>query len=181
MPGLLGGVSVYALPSSRGPNIDGTFVCNKFLYKVLSLVYRLTGKFVPICLNRGCLSVGSLPFMPILITPIFKRTFPFLRGRGNNGTVATSFKILLNLFPRLRPTICLTFFFVFFSIMMVVGPRSLESVLAFNFFTFGILLAVGVTSVRVNYFVVTKVIVCERLVGRGGKPMGVDVLRRQWL
>ena len=82
------------------------------------------------------LDVHSLLFIPVLIAPVFGHAFPFFQKEKGGKAITASFGVLLGLFPEMRPAVYLAFFFIFFSLIVVVSPHSFRSVVTFGLFAF---------------------------------------------
>ena len=59
--------------------------------------------------------------------------FLFYKNKKGGKAIAVSFGVLLGLFPELHPAVYLAFFFIFFSVVVIINPHSLRSILTFGF------------------------------------------------
>ena len=87
-----------------------------FLCGILSLICELAKGFIPVYLGQKYLDINSLPFVPVLVAPVFGHAFPFLQKEKGGKAITASFGVLLGLFPELHPAVYLAFFFIFFSV-----------------------------------------------------------------
>lgn len=104
-----------------------------FLCGILSLICELAKGFIPVYIGQKCLDINSLLFVPVLVAPVFGHAFPFLQKQKGGKAITASFGVLLGLFPELHPAVYLAFFFIFFSVVVIINPHSLRSILTFGF------------------------------------------------
>ena len=142
IPKLLKNIDICTLPDDHNPGVSNAFMYGGFLCGILSLICELAKGFIPVYLGQKYLDINSLPFVPVLVAPVFGHAFPFLQKEKGGKAITASFGVLLGLFPELHPAVYLAFFFIFFSVVVIINPHSLRSILTFGFFAFNVLLTI---------------------------------------
>ena len=135
-PKIIRHIDIRELPADHNPGVANAFMYGGFFCGLLSLILELAKGFVPVFLGQRFLDTHSLLFIPVLIAPVFGHAFPFFRKEKGGKAITASFGVLLGLFPEMRPAVYLAFFFIFFSLIVVVSPHSFRSVVTFGLFAF---------------------------------------------
>ena len=97
--------------------------------------------------------MGSWIFALILLAPVAGHAWPFLQPAKGGKAISVSFGVLLGLLPDLRPALLLAAFYLTFSLILIIQPHSLRSIVSFSGF--------AVPSVRLGSLLVSLV-VCFR-------------------
>ena len=178
----------YWTPKSYGTLISGNFPQTtirrcKCLYVrrifcgLLSLILELAKGFVPVFLGQRFLDTHSLLFIPVLIAPVFGHAFPFFRKEKGGKAITASFGVLLGLFPEMRPAVYLAFFFIFFSLIVVVSPHSFRSVVTFGLFALCVLFTVKVPSIQIGSFLIAAVVIYRHFIKYLGEPLHIQLFK----
>ena len=124
-PKIIRHIDIRELPADHNPGVANAFMYGGFFCGLLSLILELAKGFVPVFLGQRFLDTHSLLFIPVLIAPVFGHAFPFFRKEKGGKAITASFGVLLGLFPEMRPAVYLAFFFIFFSLIVVVACKDL--------------------------------------------------------
>ena len=151
-PKIIRHIDIRELPADHNPGVANAFMYGGFFCGLLSLILELAKGFVPVFLGQRFLDTHSLLFIPVLIAPVFGHAFPFFRKEKGGKAITASFGVLLGLFPEMRPAVYLAFFFIFFSLIVVVSPHSFRSVVTFGLFALCVLFTVKVPSIQIGSF-----------------------------
>ena len=138
-PKIIRHIDIRELPADHNPGVANAFMYGGFFCGLLSLILELAKGFVPVFLGQRFLDTHSLLFIPVLIAPVFGHAFPFFRKEKGGKAITASFGVLLGLFPEMHPAVYLAFFFIFFSLIVVVSPHSFRSVVTFGLFALCVL------------------------------------------
>ena len=149
-PKIIRHIDIRELPADHNPGVANAFMYGGFFCGLLSLILELAKGFVPVFLGQRFLDTHSLLFIPVLIAPEFGHAFPFFRKEKGGKAITASFGVLLGLFPEMRPAVYLAFFFIFFSLIVVVSPHSFRSVVTFGLFALCVLFTVKVPSIQIG-------------------------------
>ncbi len=171
IPKLLKNIDICTLPDDHNPGVSNAFMYGGFLCGILSLICELAKGFIPVYLGQKCLDISSLLFVPVLVAPVFGHAFPFYKNKKGGKAITASFGVLLGLFPELHPAVYLAFFFIFFSVVVIVNPHSLRSILTFGFFAFNVFLTIKTASIQIGCFIIAGIVIYRHLIrhNRTGK------------
>ena len=161
-PKIIRHIDIRELPADHNPG-----VANAFMY----------GGFVPVFLGQRFLDTHSLLFIPVLIAPVFGHAFPFFRKEKGGKAITASFGVLLGLFPEMRPAVYLAFFFIFFSLIVVVSPHSFRSVVTFGLFALCVLFTVKVPSIQIGSFLIAAVVIYRHFIKYLGEPLHIQLFK----
>ena len=163
-PKIIRHIDIRELPADHNPGVANAFMYGGFFCGLLSLILELAKGFVPVFLGQRFLDTHSLLFIPVLIAPVFGHAFPFFRKEKGGKAITASFGVLLGLFPEMRPAVYLAFFFIFFSLIVVVSPHSFRSVVTFGLFALCVLFTVKVPSIQIGSFLIAAVVIYRHFI-----------------
>ena len=86
---------------------------------------------------------------------------PFLQPAKGGKAISVSFGVLLGLLPDLRPALLLAAFYLTFSLILIIQPHSLRSIVSFSGFAVAAQISRFLPSVRLGSLLVSLV-VCFR-------------------
>ena len=112
-----------------------------------------------------------------LIAPVFGHAFPFFQKEKGGKAITASFGVLLGLFPEMRPAVYLAFFFIFFSLIVVVSPHSFRSVVTFGLFAFCVLFTVKVPSIQIGGILITAIVIYRHFIKYLGEPLHIRLFK----
>ena len=164
IPKLLKNIDICTLPDDHNPGVSNAFMYGGFLCGILSLICELAKGFIPVYLGQKYLDINSLPFVPVLVAPVFGHA---------------SFGVLLGLFPELHPAVYLAFFFIFFSVVVIINPHSLRSILTFGFFAFNVLLTIKTASIQIGCFIIAVIVIYRHLIKHNNGPVRISILHQR--
>ena len=102
-----------------------------------------------------------LDFRLILLAPVAGHAWPFLQPAKGGKAISVSFGVLLGLLPYLRPALLLAAFYLTFSLILIIQPHSLRSIVSFSGFAVAAQISRFLPSVRLGSLLVSLV-VCFR-------------------
>ena len=119
--------------------------------------------FLPVFLaaHSSAVSMGSWIFALILLAPVAGHAWPFLQPAKGGKAISVSFGVLLGLLPDLRPALLLAAFYLTFSLILIIQPHNLRSIVSFSGFAVAAQISRFLPSVRLGSLLVSLV-VCFR-------------------
>lgn len=119
--------------------------------------------FLPVFLasHSSAVSMDSLLFALILLAPVAGHAWPFLQPSKGGKAISVSFGVLLGLLPDLRPSLFLAAFYLTFSLILIIQPHNLRSIVSFSGFAIAAQVSRFLPSVRLGSLLVSLV-VCFR-------------------
>ena len=177
VPKTLKHIDIRVIPADHNPGVANAFMYGGFWCGILTLLLELAKGFVPVYLGQRFLDVHSLLFTPVLIAPVLGHAFPFLQKEKGGKAITASFGALLGLFPELRPAVYLAFFFIFFSLIIVVSPHSFRSVMTFVTFALCVFFTIHVPSIQIGSFVIAAIVIYRHFIRYQGEPLRIRLFR----
>lgn len=177
VPKILKHVDIRELPEDHNPGVANAFMYGGFFCGLLSLILELAKGFVPVFLGQHFLDIHSLLFVPVLVAPMFGHAFPFLRKEKGGKAITASFGVLLGLFPEMRPAVYLAFFFIFFSLVVVISPHSFRSVVTFGLFALCVLFTVKIPAVKLGCVTISGIVIYRHFIKYQGEALTVNLFK----
>jgi glycerol-3-phosphate acyltransferase PlsY len=126
---------------------------------ILCLACDIFKGALPVSLAVKVLGIDSPWLALILAAPVIGHAFPFYRhGRGGKG-IAVSFGVLIGLWPVWMPLWSLVFFYLLFTLILVVSPHAARSILTFGLWAGAMALWAPLRSVRVAALVIGSAVI----------------------
>ena len=147
-PKIIRHIDIRELPADHNPGVANAFMYGGFFCGLLSLILELAKGFVP-----------------------------FFRKEKGGKAITASFGVLLGLFPEMRPAVYLAFFFIFFSLIVVVSPHSFRSVVTFGLFALCVLFTVKVPSIQIGSFLIAAVVIYRHFIKYLGEPLHIQLFK----
>ena len=73
----------------------------------------------------------------------------------------------------------LAFFFIFFSVVVIINPHSLRSILTFGFFAFNVLLTIKTASIQIGCFIIAGIVIYRHLIKHNNGPVRISILHQR--
>lgn len=146
LPRLLKRVDVVAVSMDHNPGTANAIKYAGIPVGLLCLLMDMLKGFAPVYLARASIGDGALTMPLIMAAPVLGHAiaplYPFAGGKA----IATAFGVLIGLLPYSRAVWALIFWYLFFSLVVVVHPNERRSV--YTFLLFAVCSAVGVLFTR---------------------------------
>lgn len=171
IPYLMRGIDIRSLPSDHNPGVANAYTYGGFLSGTLALLFELAKGFFPVFLSRQFLSTDTVLFAPVMIAPVFGHACPYLNKEKGGKAITVSFGVVLGLFPEIRPLLYLIFFFLFFSLVLVISPHSFRTILTFSLFACTVFFRVPTASIRLGCFGIAAIVIIKHLIKYEGEQL----------
>lgn len=123
--------------------------------------------FVPVFLAVHRLDPMALLFAAVLAAPVLGHAFPLFSGfRGGGKSIAVSFGVLLGLVPLWTPALLLAFYYLLFSLVLVIDPHLFRSVAAFALFAVTVMLRLKMPSLSLGCGLIAGIVIQRHLACR---------------
>ncbi len=138
-------------------------LCGSFCGIIVIIMEILKG-IVPIYLARKFVSDSSLLFSLVMLAPVIGHAFPLFMGFKRGGKcIAVSFGVLLGLFPYITSGLILAFWFIFFSLIIIVNPHSLRCAFTYIAWIITILFVIKSISIIIGCIAIGTVVILRHL------------------
>ena len=163
IPRLMKGIDIRVLPQDHNPGVANAFTYGGFWPGLLSLICELGKGALPILLSQQFVRVDSLLFVPVMVAPVFGHAFPFFHHEKGGKAIAVSFGVLIGLCPEVRPLFYLIVFYLLFSMLIVIRPHALRSMITFALFTTIVFFRVDTFSIKIGCLCISLIVIAKHL------------------
>lgn len=132
IPKLVRGIDVRELSDDGNPGAANTFCHAGVPCGIAVLFFDLLKGFLPVYLAAGRLDVQDYLFALVLAAPVLGHILPLYSSfKGGGKGIATSFGVCLGLVPYWKVAGLLAFWYIFYSLIIVVKPHALRTAVAY--------------------------------------------------
>lgn len=168
------GKNLYKDTSDGNPGTANAFLQGGVFCGILCLLLELAKGFLPIFTAlHGFFHVSCDIHSPlsalVLSAPVLGHAMPFFRPAKGGKCIAVSFGVLLGLFPHWQPVVILAFFYLFFSLILVIRPHLFRSVTTFFLTSLCIWLFSPFLSVRIGCILISCTVIVQHLKKHNGE------------
>ena len=156
-------VDVRTVHEDRNPGAFNAFSAAGPRVGLVCVLCDMGKGFLPVFLaaHSSVISMGSWLFALILLAPVAGHAWPFLQPSKGGKAISVSFGVLLGLLPDLRPALLLAAFYLTFSLIFIIQPHNLRSIVSFAGFALAAQISRFRPSVQLGSLLVSLV-VCFR-------------------
>lgn len=159
------------------PGTANAFLCAGMPVGIAVLVLELGKAFLPVHWAGRILDITNPLFGLVIAAPVVGHAFPFWRLRGGGKAIAASFGALLGLLPEWRPLLLLAFFYLLFSLLIVIQPHFYRSVVTFALFSAGCVWLVKNPAFVFGCVVLSAVVIYKHFARYQGERLQIQSLR----
>ncbi len=170
-------IDITAQSRDGNPGTANAFLCAGVPVGIAVLMLELAKAFLPVHWATRVLDSTNPLFGLVVAAPVVGHAFPFWRPREGGKAIASSFGALLGLLPEWRPLLLLAFFYLLFSLLVVIRPHFFRSVVTFALFSAGCFLLVKNTAYIFGCIILSTVVVCKHFARYQGERLRVQSLR----
>lgn len=170
-------IDVTKVSSDGNPGTANAFKYAGFIAGCAVLLCELLKSFVPVFLAAKFVDPARLPFAFVMASPVAGHAFSvFFKGKGGKA-IAASFGVMLALFPDLFPLAALAFFYIFFSVVIVIYPHLYRSIVTFILFTAAVYIKVPIHALRLGCGMISCITVSKHAMDHAREPLSVSLFR----
>lgn len=173
VPKIIKNIDIRELPEDHNPGVANAFMYSGFFCGFSALLLDLVKGFLPVFTGQYFLDIHSLLFIPVLVAPVLGHAFPFFRKENGGKAITVSFGALLGLFPMMNPALYLAFFYIFFSLIIVVSPHSFRSVITFGMFALSVFFTIKIPSLQISSFLIAGIVIYRHFIKYQGEPLSI--------
>lgn len=170
-------VDVTEVSDDGNPGTANAFKYAGFGAGCLVILLELLKSFVPVFLAARFIDPTGLPFALVMAAPVAGHAFSvFFKGKGGKA-IAASFGVLLALFPNLFPVAALAFFYLLFSLVIVINPHLYRSIITFILFTVAVYLEVPIHALRLGCGMISCITVSKHVMNYKQETFSMHLFR----
>ena len=132
LPRWLCHVDVSQVSEDKNPGTFNVFSHCGVVMGVIVLILELGKAFFPVHMASQTLDIGRWPFALVIAAPVLGHAFPFWNFKKGGKSIAASFGAVLGLHPLLMPVILLVICYLLFSLVVVINPHYMRSIVTFG-------------------------------------------------
>ena len=169
-------IDIRAVSEDGNPGTFNVFQQCGALMGSLVLALELGKGFFPVHAALRVAEPGRLPFALILAAPVLGHAFPmhihFPRCHDKKGgkAIAVSFGVLLGLHPMIAPVLLLAASYLLFSLVFVIGPHSVRSIIAIGVWAAICCRMPFDASLRLGFCLIALVVIGKHLISEWHHP-----------
>lgn len=157
-------IDVCALSDDGNPGAANAFKHAGIGIGILVILCELGKGFLPVFLASRSLNTEHILYALVLAAPVLGHAFPvFWNGKGGGKAIAVSFGVLLGLAPEWQPVIILAFFYLLFSLVLVIQPHLYRSIITFICFNLTCVVMVENRAVVAGCILLSCIVVVQHL------------------
>ena len=125
------GIDPAALSNDSNP---GTFNAFKYAGKkvgILVILLELLKGILPVIIASKFLDTGNILFTLVITAPVIGHAFPIFNHFEGGKAIAVSFGVYIGLLPDYHPLLMLIIFYLLFSVVIIIQPHLLRTVITF--------------------------------------------------
>ncbi len=131
LPKLLKGIDIVSLSDDHNPGAFNAIEQVGFPIGILALILELLKGYLPVHIASMFLGIDSLWFAPVIAAPVLGHASGILYPFPGGKSIAVSFGVLLGLLPFNRIVLLLAFWYVLFSVLIIIPDHADRSVMTF--------------------------------------------------
>ncbi len=178
LPLWLAHVDITQAADDHNPGAANAFTAAGVPLGILCLGCDIGKGALPVAAGVRLLGPDSPWLSLLLIAPVLGHTFPLYRhGHGGKG-IAVSFGVLIGLWPSWGPLWTLVFFYLLFSLVLVVSPHTVRSILTFCLWALCVVFFIPPQTVRFAAIVISGAVTYRHARAATGEQMRVRLFKK---
>lgn len=171
-------IDITQSPDDHNPGAANAFSAAGIPLGILCLVCDIGKGALPVAAGVRLLGPDSPWLALLLIAPVLGHTFPLFRhGHGGKG-IAVSFGVLIGLWPMWNPLWALVFFYLLFSLVLVISPHTVRSILTFGLWALYMVLFSPLRAVRFAAVVLSGAVIYRHARAATGEQVHVRLFKK---
>lgn len=175
LPRLVKKIDIRQLSDDGNPGTANVFKYGGRGLGAAVLLCELAKGFLPVYLAAGALAQDSLMFALVMAAPVLGHAFPVWHRANGGKAIAVSFGVMLGLFPETRPLFLLAFFYLLFSMILIIDPHFFRSVITFFLYSIGCFFLLENHAVKWGCAFISAIVVFKHFARYQGERMTVRI------
>lgn len=159
----------------------GTFNAFKYAGSKIGIpviILELAKGFFPVYFGLKILDTKNLLFSLVLAAPVIGHAFPFYRPGKGGKAIAVSFGCLIGLFPNLYPALLLAAFYLLFSLVIVIRPHLLRTIITYVCFSISSIRHFHTGPVLLGALLISLIVILKHILKYEKEPVSIRLGQR---
>lgn len=179
IPRYLKHVDITEKSTDGNPGTANAFTYAGIPVGILVLCMELLKGYLPVHLAMTHVDSSRWCFALILVAPVLGHAYPAFQTKKGGKAIAVSFGVLLGLTPFWLPVLSLAFWYLFFSLVLVIDPHFYRSVCTFALFCVSVIGKVALNSIGLGCCLISAVVIRKHYARYQGEQMKVHLALRK--
>lgn len=179
LPKWLCGVDICAVSDDGNPGTFNVFQQCGAAMGILVLMLELGKAFLPVHMALEAVDARQWPFALVVAAPVLGHAFPVWNHFRGGKAIAASFGAMLGLYPGLLPVGMLAACYLIFSLILVINPHSMRSIVTFAVWAAGCRRLFGKTAVYAGCCLIALIVSGKHLEKYQGEKIRLELLKRK--
>lgn len=142
------------------------------------IILELAKGFLPVYFGLRILDTKNLLFSLVLAAPVIGHAFPFYRPGKGGKAIAVSFGCLIGLFPNLYPALLLAAFYLLFSLVIVIRPHLLRTIITYVCFSISSIRHFHTGPVLLGALLISLIVILKHILKYEKEPVSIRLGQR---
>lgn len=144
---------------------------------IIALILELAKGFLPVYFSAKFLDINKLAYALVLSAPVLGHAFPvYFKFKRGGKAIAVSFGALLGLIPDLQPALMLAFFYLLFSLIIIIEPHLFRSIITFLSFCIIFVLFGESSGIACGAIIISIIVVIKHFFSYNGEKLKIRFL-----
>lgn len=179
IPRVVKHVDVRELGEDGNPGTANAFLYGGVFCGVLVLLCELLKGMIPVYFSVKVLDITQTGFAFVMAAPVIGHAYSFFHKGQGGKAIAVSFGVLLGIIPEIRPLFLLIFFYLIFSLIIVIRPHLHRSICTFLLFFLCCNRFIELQSIVLGCFIIAMIVVVKHIKASTGEPIEVFLFHRR--
>lgn len=179
LPKLLVHVDIRQLSDDGNPGTANAFKYAGTGVGTAVVFCELAKGFLPVYLAAGNVDPHNIGFAAVMAAPVLGHAFPIWHRIKGGKAIAVSFGVMIGLLPETNPLFLLIFFYLLFSLVIIIKPHLYRSVITFLLFGAGSFLCVKNHGVKIGCMAVSVIVAGKHFEKYKGEQLSVQIRRKK--
>lgn len=171
IPKLCCHVDICEVSPDHNPGTANAFTYGGFSAGTAALILELGKGFLPVFVAARFIPIAEWGFVPIMVAPVLGHAFPLLHHKKGGKAIATSFGVLLGIYPLIAPALFLAATYIIFSLVLIIDPHLFRSIITFGVSSLLNFLFVPVITANVAGLLISAIVIFKHAQSYQGEKL----------
>lgn len=175
IPKLILKIDIRENSTDENPGAANAFINGGIFCGILVLLFELGKGFFPVWIAAKSLNIENILFSGVIVAPVIGHAYPVFNFKNGGKAIAVSFGVLLGLYRIVEPLFFLVFFYILFSIIIIINPHFFRSIVTFSLFSLTCLLLENNNSIILGCIIISSIVIHKHFLKYQGEKLRVNL------